>query len=73
MVLDKDDRQVIQDFRQRSLDVRGELREVKLALRRDIDQLSEALRVVNIAGVPIIFVIGGLFAALMRRRPGAAK
>jgi len=73
MVLDNDDRQVIQDFRQRTLEVRGELREVKLALRRDIDQLSEALRVVNIAGVPIIFVIGGLFAALMRRRPGAAK
>ncbi len=68
VVLSAEDRLLVAQFRERSIAVRGELREVKLALRRDIDRLDSALRVINIGGVPILFAVAGLFVAVWRRR-----
>jgi ABC-type uncharacterized transport system involved in gliding motility auxiliary subunit len=69
VVLGEEERQMVENFRDRSAEVRAELREVKLALRRDIDRLDETLRVINIAGVPIVFALMGLIVAAWRRRP----
>jgi ABC-type uncharacterized transport system involved in gliding motility auxiliary subunit len=68
VVLGEDDRQLVDNFRQRTAEVRSELREVKLALRRDIDRLDETLRVINIGGAPIVFALAGLIVAVWRRR-----
>lgn len=69
VVLGGEERQMVENFRDRSAEVRAELREVKLALRRDIDRLDETLRVINIGGVPIVFAVMGLIVAAWRRRP----
>ena len=58
------------------IDVRRELREVKLAMRKDIDRLDGMLKAVNIAGVPALIGLGALGLAWSRRRraaPPAAK
>ena len=68
VVLSEADQDIVANFRDRTREVRTELREVKLALRRDIDQLDEMLRVINIGGAPIAFAVAGLSLALWRRR-----
>ena len=55
------------------LATRRELREVKRALREDIDRLDGWLKFANIALVPLLIGVGGLgWAALRRRRAHAA-
>lgn len=68
LVTDRD-RAAIDRFRTELLTTRRELRDVKLALRNDIDRLDSRLRFLNIVGVPLL--IGGAavgFAAWRRRR-----
>lgn len=69
VVLSVEDRAMVENFRQRASDVRRELREVKLALRRDIDNLDRTLRVINIGGIPALFAVVGLAVVGWRRRP----
>ena len=53
------------------LSIRRELREVKRALRQDIDRLDGWLKFTNIALVPLLIGAGGIgFAALRRRKKG---
>jgi len=73
-ILSEADRQAIEKFRADMLAVRRELREVKRALREDIDRLDGWLKFTNIALVPLLIGIGGAgWAALRRRRAAAAK
>jgi ABC-type uncharacterized transport system involved in gliding motility auxiliary subunit len=60
----------IEKFRVEMIDVRRQLREVKAALRRDIDRLDGWLKFVNIAAVPLLIGLGGIGFGLMRRRNG---
>ncbi|MGE0768984.1 MAG: GldG family protein, partial [Hyphomicrobiaceae bacterium] len=60
----------IEKFRSEMVTVRRELRDVKAALRRDIDRLDGWLKFVNIAAVPLLIGLGGLGVGLMRRRNG---
>jgi len=60
----------IEKFRIEMIDVRRQLREVKAALRRDIDRLDGWLKFVNIAAIPLLIGLGGLGVGLMRRRNG---
>jgi hypothetical protein len=54
------------------LSIRRELREVKRALREDIDRLDGWLKFANIALVPLLIGFGGLgWAAMHRRRTSA--
>jgi ABC-type uncharacterized transport system involved in gliding motility auxiliary subunit len=67
------EREAIEKFRAEMLDTRRELREVKRALRSDIDSLDGWLKFANIALVPLMIVLGGLGFAMLRgagRRPG---
>jgi len=68
-ILSDADRQAIDKFRGDMLAIRRELRDVKRALREDIDQLDGWLKFANIALVPVLIGIGGGgWAALRRRR-----
>jgi ABC-type uncharacterized transport system involved in gliding motility auxiliary subunit len=69
VILAEKDKQAIETFRREMVDVRRELRDVKLALRKDIDRLDGVLKVANIAGVPIAIGLGALLIAWLRRRP----
>jgi ABC-type uncharacterized transport system involved in gliding motility auxiliary subunit len=63
----------IEKFRVEMIDVRRQLREVKAALRRDIDRLDGWLKFVNIAAIPLLIGLGGLGVGLMRRRNGRSS
>ena len=73
LILSESDRQTIEKFRGDMLSVRRELREVKRALREDIDRLDGWLKFANIALVPLLIGFGGLgWAAFHRRRAGSS-
>jgi ABC-type uncharacterized transport system involved in gliding motility auxiliary subunit len=69
IALSDKDRQSIERFRAESLSVRKELRDVKLALRQDIDRLDGWLKFLNIAAVPLLIGLAGAGLAMRRRRP----
>ena len=69
VILSENDRQAIERFRGDMLSIRRELREVKRALRQDIDRLDGWLKFANIALVPLLIGVGGIaWAARHRRR-----
>jgi ABC-type uncharacterized transport system involved in gliding motility auxiliary subunit len=74
VILSESDRGAVEKFRADMLSTRRELREVKRALRQDIDRLDGWLKFANIALVPILIGAGGLgWAAMRRRRNGQAS
>ena len=60
-------RQEIDGFRSQLLDTRRELRDVQLALRRDIESLRDTTRFLNIAAVPLLVALAAIVIALVRR------
>jgi ABC-type uncharacterized transport system involved in gliding motility auxiliary subunit len=67
-LLTESEKQAIEKFRSDMLATRRELREVKRALREDIDRLDGWLKFANIALVPLLIGIGGIGWASMQRR-----
>jgi ABC-type uncharacterized transport system involved in gliding motility auxiliary subunit len=72
LILNEVDRQAVEKFRGDMLAIRRELREVKRALREDIDRLDGWLKFANIALVPLLIGFGGLGWAAMHRRRASA-
>jgi ABC-type uncharacterized transport system involved in gliding motility auxiliary subunit len=71
VIVSESDRQAIEKFRGDMLATRRELREVKRALREDIDRLDGWLKFANIALVPMLIGVGGIgWAVRQRRRTG---
>lgn len=68
MLMSDKERQAAEKFRAEMLATRRELREVKLALRRDIDRLDGYLKFANIALVPLAIGIGGAGYTIWRTR-----
>jgi ABC-type uncharacterized transport system involved in gliding motility auxiliary subunit len=66
IVLSEKEREAVENFRSEMLDTRRELREVKRALRADIDQLDGWLKFANIALVPLMIAVGGLGYSVLR-------
>ena len=66
-VLSPEQQAEIAKFRVRVLEIRQELRQVQLNLRRDIDNLDARLKVLNIAAVPAAVAILALLVAFVRR------
>jgi gliding motility-associatede transport system auxiliary component len=66
VVLSQKEREATDKFRAEMLDTRRELREVKRALRTDIDALDGWLKFANIALVPLMIALGGLGWAAIR-------
>ena len=57
MKLTKEQQQEIAKFKQRKLEVRKNLREVKRNLNKDIEALGTQLKFINIALVPILLTL----------------
>lgn len=68
VILSDKERETIERFRGEMLTVRRDLREVKRALREDIDRLDALLKFANIGVVPLLIGVGGLGWAAWRRR-----
>ena len=60
-------KRTIDEFRGEMAEIRKELRSVQLALRQDIDSLDTWLKFVNIAGIPIVIVLGVMCFSVFRR------
>lgn len=77
VILSQKEREAVEKFRSEMLDTRRQLREVKLALRRDIDTLDGWLKFTNIALVPLLLGVAGagwgLQRARQRNKPEMAK
>jgi ABC-type uncharacterized transport system involved in gliding motility auxiliary subunit len=68
ILLSDKDKQTIETARNEMIGVRRELRDVKLALRQDIDRLGGWLKFFNVAAVPLAIGFGGLAIGLAQRR-----
>lgn len=72
VILSEEDKQKIEEFRNQMISIRRDLREVKYALRKDIDQLDGTLKFANIGGVPlamlIVFIALSTYGKLTGRR-----
>ena len=66
-VLSSDQQEEISKFRTRVLEIRRDLRQVQLGLRKDIDNLEASLKLVNIAAMPAVVALFALAAAFLRR------
>ena len=73
VILSDKDRETIEKFRGEMLGIRRELRDVKLAMRQDIDRLEGTLKFANIAAVPLLIGLGALALSLARRRNGSSR
>lgn len=75
-LLTTDDQSAIERFRGQFLAVRKQLRDVQLALRRDIEVVETWVKFVNIAAIPIVMAMVGIVVMVvrrMRRRRAALK
>lgn len=73
IVSDKE-RETIEGFRNQMVETRRELRQVKLALRQNIDSLDGWLKFANIALVPLLIAVVGLgWTAWRSRRRTSSK
>lgn len=68
LVLSDADKQSIEKFKVQLIDTRKQLRDVKHAMRADIDRLQNRVTFINIAAVPLLIGLGGFAFAAMRRR-----
>lgn len=60
-------RKEIEGFRAQLLETRRELRDVQRALRKDIEELRDRARLLNIAAVPLLVAAMAIVVALVRR------
>ena len=72
-VLSPEQKAEIAKFRARVLEIRRELREVQLNLRRDIDDLDSRLKIINIAAMPAAVAVVALLVAMVRRNRKRAR
>jgi hypothetical protein len=63
----------IERFRQRVVEVRGELRDSERNLRGDIDRLKAAVVFINVWLAPLLVAAAGLFLFWRRQRRGSAR
>ena len=73
LVLAANDAETAAKVRAEMLQTRRELRDVKLALRRDIDRLDGWLKFANIALVPLLIGAGGLMWSMRRGKRDKRK
>jgi ABC-type uncharacterized transport system involved in gliding motility auxiliary subunit len=71
-ILSPEQQAEVENFRKRAAETRRELKEVRRELRAETEGLEFWTKVVNIAAMPILVAIAGLFIALLRRRRRAA-
>ena len=72
-VMSAEQEEEVRKFRARMLEIRRELRDVQLNLRRDIDQLGSDLKLINIAAVPAAIAIFAVGISMVRRNRTRAR
>ncbi|MDN4504131.1 Gldg family protein [Alteromonadaceae bacterium BrNp21-10] len=73
LVINAQQQQAIEEFMQKKITIRKELREVRHQLAKDIENLGSVLKVLNIAVAPLLLVlILSLLARAMRKRSKGA-
>ncbi len=60
-------------FRERQLEIRRELRQVRRQLDEDIENLGTAVKIINIGAVPLFLSVLALVMLVFRRRPRGAN
>lgn len=68
LILSPEQEETIVRFQQRQADVRAQLKKVRRNLTRDIERLGIRIKVVNIAGVPVLVILCGIIHGLRHRR-----
>ena len=66
LVLSAAQREEVAQFRAERVRIRTELREVRHALRKNIENLENRIKFINIGLVPILIAIGGLLVSIHR-------
>jgi ABC-type uncharacterized transport system involved in gliding motility auxiliary subunit len=59
--------EAVDEYNQRLIELRLELREVRGALRSELDTLSTRLELINIAAMPAVVILIGVLVWLIRR------
>jgi ABC-type uncharacterized transport system involved in gliding motility auxiliary subunit len=72
-ILSPEQKEELSKFKDKQVKVRKELKHLRKALRKNIDNLEENLKWFNIAFIPILIVILGIIVAIIRKRKGGAK
>jgi len=72
-ILSPEQQQEIARFKQKETEARIKLKEVRKNLRQEIDSLENRLKWLNIAGMPVMVTIVGLFLAVIRKQRTKAK
>ena len=67
MVLSQAQKDEINQFRDQALALRLELRDVQFQLRRDVEQVTGWVKVINIGAVPALVAVFALILAFARR------
>ena len=67
VILSRDQRQAIEDFRTEMIDTRADLRNVQHELRKDIETLGTWIKAINIGAVPLLIGIIAIIIAIVRR------
>jgi ABC-type uncharacterized transport system involved in gliding motility auxiliary subunit len=73
VVLTSAQQKAFANFRTEMLDVRKQLRDVQLALRKDIEQLDTQLKILNIWAMPLLIAVVAIILAIFRRRRYSQK
>jgi len=68
VVLTSNQRKAFDKFRREMISTRKQLRDVQLALRKDIESLDTQLKILNIWAMPVLIAIVAVVLALVRRR-----
>jgi ABC-type uncharacterized transport system involved in gliding motility auxiliary subunit len=63
----------IRKFQENEATVNQELKQVRKNLRQEIDSLQNGLKWTDIAGMPVLVTVAGLFLASLKRRNRAAR
>ena len=67
-ILSKDQEEAIRRFQQKQADVKRQLKQVRRNLTRDIERLGVRVKVLNIAGIPLLVTLFGIARGVLGRR-----
>ncbi|NLF85753.1 MAG: hypothetical protein GX571_06565, partial [Lentisphaerae bacterium] len=67
-ILSKEQEEAIRRFQQKQADVKRQLKQVRRNLTRDIERLGVRVKVLNIAGIPLLVTLFGIARGVLSRR-----
>lgn len=72
-ILSEEQKQEIQQFQRKRVEVSAELKNLRKNLRRDVDALENGTKWLNILGMPFVVTLTGIVIAVFKRKRTAAK